>query len=74
MFLILGYIVLNLFLFFRVFFFFLILHNTVTIYNTRNQCNDAAESQKEKKTCFNPFIPNAPFLYPLKTLENFTVF
>ena len=22
----------------------------------------------------NPFVPNAPFLYPLKTLENFTVF
>ena len=23
---------------------------------------------------FNPFAPNAPFLYPLKTSENFTVF
>ena len=23
------------------------------IYNTRNQSNDATESQKEKKTCFN---------------------
>ena len=22
----------------------------------------------------NPFVPNAPFLYPLKTLENFKVF
>ena len=22
---------------------------------------------------FNPFIPNAPFLYPLKTSENLTV-
>ena len=22
----------------------------------------------------NPFIPNAPFLYPLKTSENLTVF
>ena len=23
---------------------------------------------------FNPFVPNAPFLYPLKTSENLTVF
>ena len=23
---------------------------------------------------FNPFIPNAPFFYPLKTSENLTVF
>ena len=22
----------------------------------------------------NPFVPNAPFLYPLKTSENFMVF
>ena len=24
------------------------------IYNTRNRSSDATESQKEKKTCFNP--------------------
>ena len=24
----------------------------------------------ELKTFFNPFEPNTPFLYPLKTLEN----
>ena len=23
---------------------------------------------------FNPFVPNAPFLYPRKTSENLTVF
>ena len=23
---------------------------------------------------FNPFVPNAPFFYPLKTSENYTVF
>ena len=23
---------------------------------------------------FNPFVPSSPFLYPLKTLENLTVF
>ena len=23
------------------------------IYNNRNRCNDAAESQREKKTCFD---------------------
>ena len=27
-----------------------------------------------KTASFNPFIPNAPFLYPLKTSENITVF
>ena len=26
------------------------------------------------KDCFNPFVRNAPFLYPLKRSENFTVF
>ena len=31
--------------------------------------------QKRKQSaCFNPFVPNAPFLYPLKTSENLTVF
>ena len=25
-------------------------------------------------TPFNPFVPNVPFLYPLKTLENLKVF
>ena len=24
--------------------------------------------------CFNPFVPNGPFLYPLKTSENLAVF
>ena len=26
------------------------------------------------KEYFNPFIPSAPFFYPLKTSENLTVF
>ena len=26
------------------------------------------------KECFIPFVPNAPFLYPLKTSENLTAF
>ena len=33
--------------------------------------------KKEKQTCRmlpNPFAPNAPFPYPLKTSENFRVF
>ena len=42
---------------FRVYLFlffpdFLIFHNTVMIYNARNQSNDTAESQKEKKDVF----------------------
>ena len=49
MLMIFRYIVLNLFVFFPV---FLIFHNTVMIYNTRNWSNDTAESQK-KTTCFN---------------------
>ena len=28
----------------------------------------------EKLSKINPFVPNAPFLYPLKTSENLTVF
>ena len=28
----------------------------------------------EKLSKTNPFVPNAPFLYPLKTSENLTVF
>ena len=47
----LEYIVLNLFLFSHD--YFLIFHNTVMIYNTRNWSNYTTESQKEKKTCFN---------------------
>ena len=43
------YIILNLFLFLST--IFLIFHNTVMIYNTRNCSNDITESQKEKKTC-----------------------
>ena len=31
-------------------------------------------NSKSKDRLFNPFVPNAPFLYPLKTSENFTVF
>ena len=31
-----------------------------------NEKKDAAE--------INPFVPNAPFLYPLKTLENRNIF
>ena len=27
-----------------------------------------------ERTSINPFVPNAPFLYPVKTLENLTVF
>ena len=44
----LGYIVLNLFLYSPD--FFLIFHNTVLIYNTRNWNNATTESQKEKKS------------------------
>ena len=33
-------------------FFFLIFHNTVIIYNTRNRRNDTKKSQKEKKDLF----------------------
>ena len=47
----LGSIVCNLFLFSPD--LFLILHNTVMIYYTRNRSNYTTESQKEKKTCFN---------------------
>ena len=50
-FMILGYFVLNLFLFspnlFKTF------RNTVMIYNTGNQSNDTTESQKEKNAWFN---------------------
>ena len=45
----LGYIVLNLFLFFLDFLKFF--HNEVMVYNTRNWSNDTTEGQKEKKTC-----------------------
>ena len=50
-FMILGYIALNLFLFSSN--FFLIFYNTVMIYNTKNRKNDTTETQKEKKTGFN---------------------
>ena len=30
-------------------------------------------SEYTSRGTVNPFVPNAPFLYPLKTLENFTV-
>ena len=43
----LGYIVLNLFLFFPN--FLKIFHNTIMIYNNRNWSNDTTESQKEKR-------------------------
>ena len=43
----LGNIVLNLFLFFPIF-FLLIFDNTLMIYNTRNLCNDTTESEKKK--------------------------
>ena len=37
-----------------------------------------ASSERTKCECrffiINPFVPNAPFLYPLKTSENLTVF
>ena len=36
--------------------FFLIFHNSVMIYNTRNRNNNTKESQKEKKTCFNVHV------------------
>ena len=29
---------------------------------------------REHNNLLNPFVPNAPFLYPLKTSENLTVF
>ena len=47
----LGFIVLSLFLFSPG--FFVIFHNTVMIYNSRNRSNNSTESQKEEKTCFN---------------------
>ena len=31
-------------------------------------------SRDEITPLFNPFVPNAPFLYPLKASENLTVF
>ena len=37
-------------------FFRKISHNAVMIYNIRNRRNDATESQKEKKTCFNAYF------------------
>ena len=45
-FMILGYIVLN-------FFLFLIFHNTAMMYNTRSPSHNATESSTLKKTCFN---------------------
>ena len=47
----LGFIVLSLFLFLPG--FFVIFHNAVMIYNSRNRSNYSTESQKEEKTCFN---------------------
>ena len=32
------------------------------------------KARKITDTSFNPFVPNAPFLYPLKTSENLKVF
>ena len=29
---------------------------------------------KQRKGLLNPFVPNAPFLYPLKSSENLTIF
>ena len=46
----LGYIVLNSFLFFRI--FKKIFRNVVLTYNTRNRSNDTTESKKEKKHLF----------------------
>ena len=45
----LRYIVLNLLLLSPDFLFFLIFHNPVMIYNTRNRNNDKTENQKEKR-------------------------
>ena len=33
-----------------------------------------ADNYKNKTSSLNPFVPNVPFLYPLKTSENFMVF
>ena len=49
-FLFVGYFVLNLFLFFPIFFIF---YTTVVIYNTKNPSNHTTESQKEKKARLN---------------------
>ena len=45
------------------------------IYNTRNRSNDTAESQEEKKTCFNAHfqysqskITGVNKIWPLKSL------
>ena len=36
----------------------------------QSRCNEIWKNDQE----FNPFFPNAPFLYPLKILENCKVF
>ena len=59
-FMILGFIVLNFFLFPPA--FFKIFHSAVMIYNTRNRINYATESQKEKKICFNAHSGRKPNL------------
>ena len=42
---------------------------------TRETINYACFKLEEKVTTrFNPFVPNAPFLYPSKTSENRKVF
>ena len=39
-----------------------------------NNFDEYEEDSKEKEERINSFVPNAPFLYPLKTSENLTVF
>ena len=49
--------------------------NTSTVQLSVHQNNRVINPQiiiiiKSTKHCINPFVPNAPFLYPLKALEN----
>ena len=44
---------------------------------SRNTASLLLERAKQKLGCgqqFNPFVPSAPFIYPLKTSENSKVF
>ena len=41
---------------------------------TSNRICGEISPKLDRKAHINPFVPNAPFLYPLKTSENLTVF
>ena len=54
----------------------LVLHLTVSKFNKRQQrfLEEMRYSNNVRITYFNPFVLNAPFLYPLKTSESRKVF